>query len=148
MQAADLEQYLHEHIPLSLAMQVAVVSADEDAVVLRAPLAPNINHRETVFGGSASAVAILSAWALLHVRLQGAGLQRRLVIQRNTMDYLLPIAGDFEARATVTPEAWRGFTRMLARKGRARIEVQSVLLHGGQEAGRLVGEFVALEAGG
>lgn len=144
MKSAELEHYLHDHIPLSRAMQVAVVRADEEAVVLRAPLAPNINHRDTVFGGSASAVAILAAWSLLHVKLQGAGLQRRLVIQRNSMDYLLPIAGDFEARASVDAPAWRAFTRMLARKGRARIELASVLVYGGQEAGRLTGEFVAL----
>jgi thioesterase domain-containing protein len=66
----ELAQYLHEHIPLSRAMGVEVVEATWDGVSLRAPLAPNINHRETVFGGSASAVAILAAWALLYVRLQ------------------------------------------------------------------------------
>jgi len=48
MLPAELEQYLHEHIPLSKAMAVFVVSVAQDAVVLGAPLAPNINHRETV----------------------------------------------------------------------------------------------------
>ena len=65
----QLERYLHEHIPLSKAMGVSVLSVGEEAVTLRAPLAPNINHRETVFGGSASALAILAAWSLLHTRL-------------------------------------------------------------------------------
>jgi thioesterase domain-containing protein len=88
---AELEAYLHEHIPLSHAMQVAVVELGPDTVVLRAPLAPNINHRETVFGGSASAVAILAAWSLLHTRLTSAGISARLVIQRNTMSYDLLI---------------------------------------------------------
>lgn len=64
MKRCDLEQYLHEHIPLSRAMGVEVQEADWNGVTLRAPLAPNNNHRETVFGGSASAVAILAAWAL------------------------------------------------------------------------------------
>lgn len=57
----------------------------------------SINHRDTVFGGSASAVAILSAWALLHTRLAGAGIASRLVIQRNSMSYELPIDGSFTA---------------------------------------------------
>ena len=74
MNAIDLERYLHEHIPLSKAMQVSVVSVDTDGVTLRAPLAPNINHQDTVFGGSASAVAILAGWSLLHTRLAAAGL--------------------------------------------------------------------------
>jgi len=42
----ELERYLHEHIPLSRAMQVSVVSVQPESVVLSAPLAPNINHRE------------------------------------------------------------------------------------------------------
>lgn len=65
MDRYELDHYLHEHIPLSQDMGVEVVVADWNSVTLRAPLAPNINHRETVFGGSASAVAIPAAWALI-----------------------------------------------------------------------------------
>lgn len=140
-----LQKYLHDHIPLSKAMQVAVVSVAEDTVVLAAPLAPNINHRDTVFGGSASALAILSAWALLHTRLSDAGIDSRLVIQRNSMSYELPMDGGFSARSFFDqPQDWNVFTRMLARKGKARIAVSAVLEFGGQVAGRFSGEFVAL----
>lgn len=145
MDAATLTQYLHDHIPLSKAMQVNVQSLNEDSVVLGAPLAPNINHRDTVFGGSASAVAILAAWSLLHTRLSAAGLSSRLVIQRNTMHYELPIAGDFIARSFFNDAAdWPAFVRMLSRKGRARITVSAALEYAGQAVGHLEGEFVAL----
>jgi thioesterase domain-containing protein len=142
---SDLEHYLHAHIPLSSAMQVGVVRASPQEVVLSAPLAPNINHRDTVFGGSASAVAILAAWSLLHTRISAEGLASRLVIQRNTMAYGQPIVGRFTATATAPDaEAWQHFLRMLRRKGKARITVVSVLHFAGEEAGRLEGEFVAL----
>ncbi|RQP25372.1 thioesterase [Albitalea terrae] len=142
---SNLQQYLHAHIPLSAAMQVSVLELGMDFVHLAAPLAPNINHRETVFGGSASAVAILAAWSLLHVRMRAAGVDSRLVIQRNTMDYGLPIDGDFTARSSLAqPEQWGFFLRMLARKGKARIEVVSVLECAGTVVGKLSGEFVAL----
>ena len=62
-------------------MQVTVLEASLQQVVLTAPLAPNINHRETVFGGSASAVTILAAWSMLHLGLAAEGLGSRLVIQ-------------------------------------------------------------------
>jgi thioesterase domain-containing protein len=141
----ELEKYLHEHIPLSSAMQISVVSVNEEAVVLAAPLAPNINHRATVFGGSASAVAILSAWSLLHTRVTNAGVASRLVIQRNTMSYERPIEGTFIARSALArPQEWANFNRMLVRKGKARIEVSAVLEYAGQVAGRFSGEFVAL----
>jgi thioesterase domain-containing protein len=141
----DLERYLHEHIPLSKAMQVSVVSVQSDGVTLRAPLAPNINHRDTVFGGSVSAVAILAGWSLLHTRLAGTDLADRLVIQRNTVNYDLPIAGSFTARSFITtPAAWESFVRILKRRGRGRLTVSCILEIAGQTAGRFEGEFVAL----
>jgi thioesterase domain-containing protein len=146
---AELEQYLHEHIPLSKAMTVSVVSVEQSTVVLRAPLAPNINHRETIFGGSASALAILAAWSLLHTRLRAEGIASRLVIQRNTMEYEQPIQGEFTAHSTLEqPASWQQFIRTLARKGKGRIAVLSVLQHAGQGVGRFTGEFVALGAAG
>lgn len=140
-----VQQYLYDHIPLSRAMQVEVSSVQLNEVILSAPLAPNINHQETVFGGSASAVAILAAWSLLHVRLNTAGIASRLVIQGNTMQYELPISGTFTARAYIAePAAWQRFVRTFERRGRARISVTSVLEYEGQQAGILQGEFVAL----
>ena len=147
MNAIDLERYLHEHIPLSKAMQVSVVSVDTDGVTLRAPLAPNINHQDTVFGGSASAVAILAGWSLLHTRLAATGLTNRLVIHRNTVNYDLPITGPFTARSFIrTAAAWESFVAMLGRKGRARLTVSCILEFDGRSVARFEGGFVALGA--
>lgn len=63
------------------------------------------------------------------------------------MSYERPIDGTFTAEAAIaSTEAWGQFIRMLKRKGKARITVASVLHFGGQVAGRLEGEFVALGA--
>ena len=144
MLAAELAQYFRDHIPLSSAMGVSVLEVAEDSVTLQAPLAPNINHRHTVFGGSASALAILAGWALLHVRLQAEGIADRVVIQRNTMEYQQPIRGPFTACSTLEhPAEWQRFTAALARKGKSRIKVVSLLEHAEQAVGRFTGEFVA-----
>ena len=149
MPAAELAQYLREHIPLSNAMGVSVLQVAEDSVTLLAPLAPNINHRHTVFGGSASALAILAGWALLHVRLRSEGITDRLVIQRNVMEYEHPITGAFTARAALEhPQRWKQFTSMLMRKGKARITVLAVLEHMDQAVGRFSGQFVAFGRAG
>ena len=145
MTPKDLERYLRDHIPLSKAMDISVISVDPDAVLLRAPLAPNINHRDTVFGGSSSALAILAAWSLLHTRLRAEGIDSQLVLQRNTMTYDKPILGDFTARSSLArAEDWPKFTRTLARKGKARLTVTAVLLDDGKIVGKLEGEFVAI----
>lgn len=145
MSPGELQQYLHDHIPLSKAMQITVERVSPESVILSAPLAPNINHRDTLFGGSASAAAILAAWSLLHTRLKGEGITSRLVIQRNTMSYDQPVDGAFTAASFLADgEDWPRFLRMLQRKGKARIAVHAELRFNGQIAGRLEGEFVAL----
>jgi thioesterase domain-containing protein len=147
VQPIELERYLHEHIPLTRAMAVTVRSLDASGVLLAAPLAPNINHRETVFGGSDVALAILAGWALLQLRLAAQGRDARLVIQRNTMEYVRPIAGDFTARAALVAEQhWGRFVGTLERRGRARITVLARLEHAGEDVGHFDGEFVALTA--
>jgi thioesterase domain-containing protein len=141
---AGLEDYLHRQIPLSAAMQVGVLSATAQSVTLGAPLEPNINHKSTVFGGSASAVAILAAWSLVHLRLKGAGYPCEIVIQSNQMDYDRPITGAFTATSSLADApAWPDFLKTLTRRKRARIDVQAVLAHGDTVTGRLKGRFVA-----
>ncbi len=141
----ELESFLYEQIPLSRSMGVKVLSASWDGVQLTAPLHPNINHRETVFGGSMSAVAILAGWALVHVRLRQEGIESSVVIQRNTMNYDRPIPGDFTALSSVEDStAWQRFVKVLRRKNRARIPVAVRLFSDGQRAGLLEGDFVAL----
>lgn len=142
---AALQTYLHEHIPLSKAMGVEVLEAGTAGVTLAAPLTPNINHRETVFGGSASAIAILAAWALLYLRLKQEAIEARLVIQQNSMHYERPIAGRFTASSRLDDQhIWQRFTDTLRRRGRARIHVNAELHYAGERAGVLGGDFVAL----
>ena len=144
MSPSDLEQYLYERIPLSRVIQVSAIEVNELTVRLRAPLIPNVNHRATVFGGSAVAVAILSAWSLLHVRLHAITTGASIVIQRHSMNYDRPMHGDFAARAVLAaPEDWPAFMRSLQRWGKARICVKSVLEYDNEQAGLFSGEFVA-----
>lgn len=140
-----VQRYLYQNIPISAAMGVQVRSATVEHVRLAAPLAPNVNHAETVFGGSAAAVATLSAWILLHLRLEDAGLNVQLVIQRSRMEYEKPIPGDFEALCDFHDEpGWDRFRRMLARRGRARLTLNAQLMYLRNRVASFEGEFVAL----
>jgi thioesterase domain-containing protein len=146
MSPQSLTQYLHQQITLSRAMEVCALEVSEDSVLLSAPLAPNVNHRATVFGGSASALAILAAWSLLHVRLRALFPQVSIVIQRQSTSYNRPIQGTFSARAALAqPDDWPRFVRLLARRGKARISVVSALDYAGEQVGQFSGEFVAFD---
>ncbi|MGB3542206.1 YiiD C-terminal domain-containing protein [Rubrivirga sp.] len=140
---ADVEAYLHVHIPISSSMGISALEAGPDKVVLSAPLAANVNHRSTMFGGSESALAILSAWTLLHVHLRNADFDGQIVIQRNSMEYLRPVLD--EAVATCYgPASWDAFDAVLARRGRARVTLEAEVASGGEVVGRFSGVYVAL----
>jgi|SRR5581483_4175730 len=142
--AALLERYLYEQIPISAAMGVRAITATPELVQLAAPLGPNVNHNETVFGGSAAALATLAAWALLHLRIARMGIRARLVIQRSSMDYERPIPGEFEAVCRFVDEvAWERFRAMLVRRRRARLTLSAHLLYDAQRMAAFQGDFVA-----
>jgi thioesterase domain-containing protein len=144
MSPQSLEQFLHQEIPLSRAMQVMALDVSEHSVQLSAPLAPNLNQHASVFGGSSCALAMLAAWSLLHVRLRASLPSVSIVIQRQTMKYNRPILGTFSARALLAdPAEWPQFVRLLTRRGRARITVASTLEYAGDAAGHFSGAFVA-----
>jgi thioesterase domain-containing protein len=144
-----IQKYLHDHIPLSKAMEVAVVEAGIERIVLSAPLKPNINHRETVFGGSASALAILAGWSLVHFRLQAEQIDCRVVIQRNQMSYEKPIFESFTAVSEFQDgEKWKRFCATIKRKGRARIVIRCDLVCSDQRVGVFEGFYVAFDNSG
>jgi thioesterase domain-containing protein len=141
----QIERYLHEHMPLSVAMGVRVKMASLDRVQLWAPLRPNVNHTETVFGGSAAALATLSAWTLIHLRIEQARLDAQLVIQRSLIEYERPIPGDFDAICRFNDEfAWERFRTTFERRGRARLTLTAHLAYAAQRMASFEGDFVAL----
>ena len=141
----EIQNYLYEHIPLSKAMEVNVATISDELAILSAPIKPNINHRSTIFGGSASTLAILSAWTLINFRLRDRGITTKLVIQKNTMNYDRPIVDDFEAVCSIEDrEIWHRFMNILGRKHKSRITVNSLLRCQGKVVGKFTGTFVAL----
>ncbi len=144
--ALALERYLHAQVPLARSIGVRVVHADSGRVLLSAPLAPNLNHRQTFFGGSAAALATLAAWGLAHQRLlEQEGLDAHLVIQRSSMEYLEPAASRMEAECLAPPVAqWERLLRAVRRRGKGRIQLVVKLRSEGSVVGSFHGAFVAL----
>jgi thioesterase domain-containing protein len=145
MRAADLERYLHDYIPLSRALGVHVVHLGPELVRLSAPLAPNVNHRRTAFGGSVASLAILAGWSWLRARLEDRSPVPRLVIQEETVEYLAPIDAEFEALCPAPAEtAWRRFARALDERGRGRLELTTEVQSEGRVAAKFRGLYVAI----
>lgn len=134
----DLTAFLHRSIPLTRALAVQVTEAADGRVRLLAPLAPNLNHHGTAFGGSLATLGILAGWTVLHMSLEDAGVAASLVVRHVELDYLEPVTGDLVAESVLPQDGWPRFVDSLRRGRRARIEVGSRL--------RCVAEAVQVKA--
>jgi thioesterase domain-containing protein len=142
---ASVEAYLHEHIPITRAMGLKIMGYDGNSVRLWAPLEPNLNHRQTAFGGSVSTLGILAGWTLLHIKLGQSGQPLQLVIQHSATDYTGPIETDFTAVCTMPkPEEWKKFERAFQRYGKARIHLESLIEAGSDTLAWHAGSYVAV----
>ncbi len=145
MTTAELTTYLHEHIPITRGLGARVEHLDDRSVRLVAPLAPNLNHRATAFGGSLSTLAILSGWVLIHAQLLGRDVAGRIVIQRSAFDYAAPVEGDFSATAALPePQAWNRFLATLQRHHAARVVIHAEVTCGPVVGGRHEGTYAVL----
>lgn len=139
--AGRLQAYMLAHIPLVAQMQVKVVSVDAAGLMLTAPLAPNINHEKSAFGGSLASLMTLACWGWLWLQLeQETGLH--IVVKEARLNYLKPVTTDLDARCTPpAPEELRKFQDMLARRSKARIELKAEVLQNGAVAASYSGSF-------
>lgn len=145
MNLHEVTACLHAHIPLTVHLGARVESYDGTSVCLSAPLQPNLNHQLTAFGGSISALAILSGWTLLHLRLREQGIRSRLVIEGSAVDFFDPIVGEFRATGIMPPaEKWEKFLTTLQKFGRARITVLSRIESAAGTGGTHEGVYVAV----
>ncbi len=140
--AQKLEQTLHREIPISLEMGITVSAYDGKQLRLAAPLAPNINHKCTAFGGSLYSLAVLCGWGLLHLKLEETGLHKHIVIQEADIRYLLPVDRDMQAECTLDEAAFQRFIRMLEKHDRARLALNVVITHNNQPAVEFSGRYV------
>lgn len=138
-----LQTTLYDEIPLSVALGLRVVSYIDGCVTLDAPLAPNINHKDTVFAGSLNAVATLAGWSLLWLLLDEAALTGKIVIQDSTIEYRHPVAADFAARCCLpTPAQLQRFLLTLRKRQRARLLLDVEIVQHAAVAVRFSGRYV------
>jgi len=145
-QIKRLEEYLWKHIPISSAMGISVQIANSEHVILSAPFANNINHKQTVFGGSLHAVATLACWSLLHLNLTELFKEPiQIVIASSNVEYLAPVSLDFQAECCrPQQEAWEYFLKMLRKKRKARLDLKAQIVQDNRLCVDYSGAFVAI----
>jgi thioesterase domain-containing protein len=150
LQAAKFgREYLQDRIlgEFMLARHIGIVveSADDSAVVLRAPLAANANYKGTAFGGSLYSLAVLTGWAWITRYLAARGVVADAVIQESSTRFLAPVQGELRASAAAPPDVQVDkFRKMLQRAGRGRIRVRVEIYYEQTLATLFEGVFAAV----
>jgi thioesterase domain-containing protein len=119
-----LQETLYREIPITKHLGITVESYDDEQLILKAPIEPNRNHKQTAFAGSLNALVTLAGWGLLWLVLGEQDLATTIVIQNSESNYLRPVTNDFSARCR-KPDSARlaHFENMLRKKGKARLEL-------------------------
>jgi thioesterase domain-containing protein len=142
----ELQAVLHHEIPLSQQIGLTVGEYDGACLSLRAPLAPNVNHKATAFAGSLTAVATLAGWGVVWLILRERDLRGVIVIQESATEYHLPVGHDFVATCRIPSErVIEHFLSALRRRGKARLPLTvDIRADAGQVAVAFTGSYVAL----
>jgi len=102
---AELKDYLQSHIPLVGAMELEFIKNDDTGVILKAPLSPNRNDKNTAFAGSVYSLLVLSGWSLVYSLLKRKGFSPDVVIASSTIDFLKPVSEDYTATARLQSDS-------------------------------------------
>lgn len=138
-----LEAYLHAHIPLVHHMQARVDTCNAHGLTLSAPLAANLNHEGTAFGGSLDSLAMLACWGLVWLLLEREPAVH-IVAAESRMQFLRPVTDTLIAHCRLPDEAARQtFFDTLQRRNKARLELQAGIMQSHAVCARFAGRFVA-----
>jgi thioesterase domain-containing protein len=142
-----LQSRIVEEFALARHIGVIVESADDGAVVLRAPLALNANYKGTAFAGSLYSLAVLTGWAWVTRYLAARNLAADTVIQESSIRFLAPVHGELRA-SVAAPSAVHidKFRRMLQRAGRGRIPLRVEIKYDQTLATLFEGVFAAMSS--
>jgi thioesterase domain-containing protein len=142
----ELAAILHNDIPLTHDMGLDVIGWQDQTLRLHLPLAPNVNHKSTMFGGSLYCGAVLAGWGWLHLRLREEGIEGgHIVIQEGQISYPLPVTGDAVAQCQAPDDkAWKRFVAAWQRYGRGRLTLETCVFNQGSSdaAVRFSGQYV------
>lgn len=143
MDKSAFETYIHEHIPITKAMDIRVMEFSSEKVILRASLDKNINHRDSAFGGSISSLLIMAAWSKIYKLLEDHNLGGTIVIQSSQVTFLAPITADFDAEVDeLSEEEEDRFLKTLHKFRKARLKLSTSISSREKELARLGGDFV------
>ncbi len=136
-------QYLQRHIPLLKHMDIQVGETTQEWFELVAPLAPNINDKQTAFGGSLATLCTLSAWCVAASISERPPTETDIAIVSSRIRYRLPIVSEMIYARAYFPDLATGeeTAKLLGSKGRATLNIIVKIMQSNKVAVRFTGNY-------
>lgn len=123
-----LKQFFLNHLPITQFMGLEVESYDGDTLILTAPLEPNINDKQTAFGGSLYNTAVMACWGMIYLKTQERNIDCDQVVAEGSVKYIAPVKGRIRAICHAPSEAeLNAFYENFEYKGRAKITLDAAI---------------------
>ncbi|HEY7673376.1 MAG TPA: YiiD C-terminal domain-containing protein [Gammaproteobacteria bacterium] len=137
----ELESAWRQGIPLVAAMGVEIAGYSEGELVLRAPLAPNINVHGTGFAGSLYAICTLAGWGALWLQMRARGRDAHIVLSESQIDYRRAVEESIVCRCRFDADTQAPNLAQLERTGSGLFPLTATIDSGGRGAVRFEGEY-------
>jgi thioesterase domain-containing protein len=123
-----LKHFFIDHLPITQYMGLEVESYNGDTLILTAPLEPNVNDKQTAFGGSLYNMAVMACWGMIYLKTQEQHILCNQVVTEGSIKYIAPVEGRIRAICHApSEEELTGFFEHFERKGKARISLESAI---------------------
>lgn len=144
--ANKLTAFFHEHLPLIKHMELELESYDGQSLILTAPLEPNINDKQTAFGGSLYNVAVMTCWGMAFLKTQEYNIDCNQVVTRANIEYKSPVRGTIRAICKAPEQAVIDkFIGNYKARGKAKIDLAATITCGGKTAVNFEGQYAILK---
>lgn len=145
MQAIEMQQLLHQEIPITEAMGIKIQQLSQHSISILAPFDANKNIHNTAFAGSIYTTATLAGWSLLTHFLALNNLKGSVVMAKGEVKYLQPIHGDIVAECHITDlPKLDTFMTMLKKRNKARLDLEIKVVEDGAVKATLAGNFAVI----
>ena len=143
-----LQAVLRDGIPLTGFMQITIAHCDARELRLKAPYECNRNHKGAAFGGSLSALAVVTGWSVLELACRERAADAEIVISHLEMDFLAPITTDLISRCDRPgPDVLAHFFDILMMQRKAALDLNVTIEGARVNSVRCRGTYVALQRG-
>lgn len=127
-----LVDYLRNHVPLTRKIDIRGGLQTDRWLELSAPLHPNLNDKQTAFGGSLATLCTLSGWCVVSMLCRELMQKVDIAVIDSQIRYRQPVTGDsIIARANFPSiEDQQIFIKTLQQKGGARLSLKARIKDG------------------